>query len=65
MFPNLKIQELKTTLRLLEVSLTHNLSLDDLTLFLAHFRWGGKKGGDYDPLSLSMMEDKSYGNPNP
>ena len=34
-------------------------------LILAHFEWGGNEGEGYDSLSLWMVEDKSYGNPNP
>ena len=52
-------------LKLLEVSWPHYIPLDDSTLFLAHLRWGGKEGGDYDSLSFWMVNDKSYGNPNP
>ena len=65
MFPNLKIQVLKTTLKLLEVSFTHDLLPNDSTLFLAHFRWEGKEDGGYDSLSLCMVEDKGSGNPSP
>ena len=53
------------TLKLLEVSKIHDIPLDDLILFLAHFRWGGEEGGGYNSLSLWMVEDKSYGNCNP
>ena len=35
------------------------------TLILAHFRWGGKDGGGHDSLSIWMVKDKNYGNPNP
>ena len=53
------------TLKLLEVSKIHDIPLDDLILFLVHFRWGGEEGGVYNSLSLWMVEDKSYRNPNP
>ena len=33
------------------------------TLILAHFWWGEKEGRGYE--SLWMVEDNSYGNPNP
>ena len=65
MFSNLKFKVLKMTLKLLEVSKIHDIPLDDLILFLAHFRWGGEEGGGYNSLSLWMVEDKSYGNCNP
>ena len=61
MFPNLKFQVLKITLKLLEALYPP----DDSTLFLAHFWLGENEGGGYDFFSLWMVEDKSYGNPNP
>ena len=39
--------------------------LDDLNLDLGTFPMGGKEGEGYDYLSLQMVEDKTYGNPNP
>ena len=35
------------------------------TLILAHFWWGEKEGRGYGSQSLWMVEDNSYGNPNP
>ena len=65
MFPNLKFQVLKMTLKLLAISQSHELLLNDSTLFLAHFDWGGKEGGGYESLSLWMVEDKRLWKLNP
>ena len=65
MFPNLKFQVLKMTLKLLAVSQAHELLPNDSTMFLAHFEWGGKEGGGYDSLSFWMVEDKRLWKPNP
>ena len=35
------------------------------TLILAHFQWRGRLGGGYGSQYLWMVDDKSYGNPNP
>ena len=43
----------------------HGLPSNESTLFLAHFQWEWKEDRGYNSLSLWMVGDKSYGNPNP